>query len=152
MHPNGNKYKQEEVLGILSRRPATGVLSRPSGPSVPGSVPESVPANGGVRRPSGPGLQSAQKASPRVSPDCQKGVLDTLGTLFGHFLEPRARGLKGPGTFRGTLRRTPPFSGTLGPKGPRDSCSWSAGSQSSGSWLKLNLHLDYESEWERRSL
>ena len=36
-----------------------------------------------------------------------------------------------------TLRRTPPFSGTLsgtlpgqsGPKGPREPCSWSAGSQ-----------------------
>ena len=44
------------------------------------------------------------KSVPRVSPECQKGVPDTLGTLSGHFLdtpEPGAR--RAPETPRGTL-------------------------------------------------
>ena len=60
---------------------------------------------------------------------------DTLGTLFGH---SGARGPKGPGdTPPHTLSDTPRFRGhsrghsgdTPGPKGPRDSCSRPAGSQ-----------------------
>ena len=88
-------------------------LSAPSGPSVPGSVPESVPANGGVRR-------SVQKVSESVPPppECLGHLFDTPETLSGHFVDTPE-----PWPFSGTL------SGTLGPKGPEDSCSWSAGSQ-----------------------
>ena len=93
--------------------------------------------------------------------ECPTG--DTLGTLFGHTPEPGAR--RAPGTPRGTLRRTPPFSGTLsgtlpghsGPKGPRDPCSWSAGSQDSSSNFSeipesIFLQFPLEHSPEKRAL
>ena len=66
---------------------------------VSGSVPESVPENGSVRRsvprnvPAalGPRAPECPKNVPRVSPECQKGVSDTLGTLFRDTRAPRAR-------------------------------------------------------------
>ena len=107
------------AIELRSRRPATGCPSDPKDPSVPESVPESVPRKRGcptecptgcLWAPSGPGPRSVQKASrecPRVS-----------GTPLGHsrdtFWTLRSPGPAGPPeTPRGTLRRTPPFSGTL---------------------------------------
>ena len=64
------------------------------------------------------------KSVPRVSPECQKGVPDTLGTHFGLW----GPGLEGPRRHpvRHSLELSP-FSGTFrghfGPKGPRDSHS-----------------------------
>ena len=56
------------------------------------------------------------KSVPRVSPECQKGVPDTPGTLSGHFLDtPEAGARRAPGTPCRTLSRTPPiFGDTLG--------------------------------------
>ena len=91
-----------------------------SGPSGPGSVPD----NGGVRRsvprgvpgPLGPRAPECPKSVLRVSPKCQKGVPDTLGTLSGHFLDTP----EPPGdTPRDTLSDTPVFWDTLGDT-PRD--------------------------------
>ena len=73
-------------------------LPGPSGPKCPGSVPGKrgcprvshgvSPAPFGLRAPECP------KSVPRVFPECRKGIPDTLGTLFGYFLdapEPGAR-------------------------------------------------------------
>ena len=70
-------------------------LSGPSGPKSPESVPRGV--SGALWAP-GSGVP---KSVPRMSPECQKGVRHTLGTLLGH---SGARGPKGP---RDTLRDTP---------------------------------------------
>ena len=88
--------------------------------------------------PFGPRAPECPKSVPRVSPECQKGVPDTPGTLSGHFGHSGARGPKGSGdTPSDTPSDTPHFWGhsrghsgdTSGPKGPRDSCSRPAGSQ-----------------------
>ena len=62
--------------------------------------------------PFGPRAPECPKSVPRVSPECQKGVLDTPGTLSGHFVdssEPGARRAPGhpeghPEGHSGTLR------------------------------------------------
>ena len=107
-------------------------LSGLSGPKCPRSVPESVPENGGCLRECPTGCP---KSVPRVSSECQKGVPDTLGTLWGHFLdtpEPGARRARGH-PIGHSLGHPPIFGDTLGdtsgPKGPGDSCSRPAGSQ-----------------------
>ena len=122
-------------LGLRSTRPATEVSRALRARESRGVSPRVSPKTGvydgvchGVSpRRFGPRAPECPKSVPRVSPECQKSVSDTLGTLSGHFLdtpEPGAR--RAPGTPRGTLRRTPPFSGTLsgtlpgtlGPEGP----------------------------------
>ena len=88
-------------------RPATGVSRalRPRG--VPGV------SFGVSLGPFAPLALECPKTVPRVSPECQKGVPDTPGTLSGHFLdspEPGAR--RAPETPRKTL------PGHFGPEGP----------------------------------
>ena len=62
--------------------------------------------------PSRPGLR-CPKSVPRVSPECQKGVPDTPGTLSGHFLDtPEPGAGRAPETPRKTL------PGHFGPEGP----------------------------------
>ena len=95
----------------------------PFGPEVSRECP-----SGCLWRPFGPRAPKCPKSVPRVSPECQKGVPDTLGTLRGHsrdtfWAHSGARGPKGPETPRGTL------PDTSGLKGPRDSCSRSGGLQ-----------------------
>ena len=126
-------------LILRTPRPATGVPRALRARSVPGSVPE----NGGcptecptgcLRGPSGPGLRSVRWQM--VSRECPRSVRDTFLTLRGHsrdtFGHSRAQA---PGdTPSGTPSDTPPVFGdtprdTLGPKGPRDSCSWRGSSQ-----------------------
>ena len=78
-------------------------------------------------RPFAPRAPQCPKSVPRVSQECQKGVLDNVGTLSGHFLdtaEPGAR--RAPETPRGTL---PGHSGTLRARSLRDSCSRPGGLQ-----------------------
>ena len=131
---HGEKWK-DKIFAI----PPTSYrgLSGPSGPSVPGSVPE----NGGVRRsvptgclwgPSGPRLGSVQKSVPRVSPNVSKRCPghsgDTFWTLRSLGPEGRQRHPVGHSVGHPRFRGHSP--GHSGPKGSRDPCSWSAGSQS----------------------
>ena len=97
------------TLVLRSRGPATSALG-PFGPECPRSVPESAPKNGGVRRrsiPRGvPGPSGVSKKFPERVPEVSGTPFwhsgGTLGTLkFGH------------SGAHGTLRRTPPFSGTF---------------------------------------
>ena len=99
-----------------------GLLQESLGPFGP-EVSRECPS-GCLGGPSGPGLRSVQKVSPEC-PESVPGVFghlfDTLGTLWGHFLdtpEPGAR--RAPETPRGTLP---------GHFGPRDSCSRLGGLQ-----------------------
>ena len=94
-------------------------LSGPSGPK----CPEGVPENGGVRGNVRSGVSrdrapECPKSVPRVSPECQKGVRDTLGTLSGLgtlFEHSAARGPKGPGdTPSDTPSDSPVFGDTFG--------------------------------------
>ena len=84
----------------------TGLLQESLGPFGPEASPEcprECPRKWGV----------SEGVSEGVSPECQKGVPDTPGTLSGHFLdipEPGAR--RAPGTPRHSLGH-PPLSGTL---------------------------------------
>ena len=86
---------------------------------------------GGPREPFGPRAPECQKGVPRVSLECQ----DTFLTLSGHLFEsPEPGARRALGTPRGTLPRTPPFSGTpcrtlSGTLGPKDSSGWSGLSQ-----------------------
>ena len=107
-------------------------LSGPSGPKCPRECPRKWGVFEGVSDGGVPGALRAPecpKSVLRVSPECPGHLFDTPRTLSGHCLdtpEPGAR--RAPGT----PRRTPPiFGDTSGPKGPRDSCSRPAGSQSS---------------------
>ena len=94
----------------------------PFGPEVSPECPRECPRKPGVSEgvsdgvspgPFGPhALRSVQKRVPRVSPECQKGVLDTPGTLSGHFLDTPERGARrAPETPRRTLPQTPPVFG-----------------------------------------
>ena len=59
--------------------------------------------------PFGPRAPECQKGVPRVS----KRYPDTPGTLSGHLFDtPESGARRAPETPRGTLSRTPPFSGT----------------------------------------
>ena len=90
----------------------------PFGPEVSRRVSDRVSPKMGVSEgvshgvspgPFGPRAPECQKGVPRVSKRCP----DTPGTLSGHLFdtpEPGAR--RAPETPRGTLPRTPPFSGT----------------------------------------
>ena len=102
----------KQILGLRSRRPATGVSRALRARRCPRSVPESVPENGGCPTecptgcpwgPSGPGLRSVQKVS-RERPRSVKKCPDTPGTLSGHFLD----------TPSDTPSDTPIFGDTLG--------------------------------------
>ena len=116
-----------------------GLLQESLGPFGPEVSPECPGVSQGECDGVSPGPFSPRapewpKSVPRVSPECPGYLFDTLGTLSGHFLdtqEPRAdpvgRFLEHP-RFRGHTRRH--FLEHSGPKGPRDHCSWSAGSQS----------------------
>ena len=87
-------------LGVSPRvSPKTGVSDRMSHGVSPGLF--------------GPRGPECPKSVPRVSPECQS-IPDTLGKLSGHFLDtPETGARRAPRTPRGTLCRTPPFSGTL---------------------------------------
>ena len=95
------------TLFFATPRPATGVSRALRARSVLGVSLGVSPG------PFGPQAPECPKSVPRVSPECQKGVLDTPGTLSGHFWdtpEPGAqRALETP---RGTL------PGHFGPEGP----------------------------------
>ena len=94
------------LQGLQPPRPATGVSRALRARSVPGV------SLGVSLGPFAPRVPQCPKSVPRVSPECQKGVPDTLGTLSGHFLdtpEPGAR--RAPETPRGTL------PGHFGPEG-----------------------------------
>ena len=106
-----------------------GLLQESLGPEVSPECPRECPRKWGVSEgvsdgvslgPFGPGLRSVQK----VSRECPRSVRDTFLTLRGHSRDTFW-------TLRRTLPRRPPiFGDTSGPKGPRDSCSRPAGSQS----------------------
>ena len=93
------------VFGYFRRRfcrfatpPTYRSLSGPSGPKCPESVPEGVPENGGVR----------------VSPECQKGVRDSPGTLSGDFLDTPEPGAQSRGRKLNTNLFFSNFSGASG--------------------------------------
>ena len=120
-------------------------LLGPSGPKCPG-VSGSALSRGvrgsvtwGACRPlRAPGSRVSRKCPesvPGVSNGCPGHSRDTLGTLFGH---SGAWGPKGPADTRGH------FLDTSGPKGPRDSCSWTRSSQNQAPQTRravLNLYL-----------
>ena len=115
---------------LRSRRPATGV-SRALQARVSRECPRECPRKRECPTECPTGcLQSVQK----VFRECPHTFFDTPGTLSGHFLdilEPRAR--RAPAHPVGHSVGHPRFRGHSpghsGPKGPRDPCSWSAGSQ-----------------------
>ena len=120
-------------LSLRSRRPATGV-SWALRARVSGECPRMCPRKRGclTECPTGCPRRSVQKRVPRVS----RSVWDTFLTLRGHSWDTfwTLRSPSGPGghsirhpRFRGHSGRHSPRHSSL--KGPRDPCSWSAGSQ-----------------------
>ena len=116
--------KLQWLLCLLSSCDPAGLLQGSLGPFrpevSPGVSPRVFPGTGvspGVFHRVSPGSgvsRKCPKSVPRVSPECRKGVPDTLGTLSGHFLdtpEPRAR--RASETLCGKLPETPRLSGTL---------------------------------------
>ena len=94
---------------------------RPSGPKCPGSVPRGV--FGALRALRSGVSKKCPKSVPKVSPECQTRCPDTPGTLLGHFLDTPDPRPKGPQRHpKGHSRHS------LGPKGPRNSCSRPGGS------------------------
>ena len=91
----------------------------PSGPEVSWSVPGvSLRVSLGVfLGPFGPRAPECPKSVLRVSPECRKGVLDTLGILSGHFWTLRRPGPKGPQRHpEGHSRDTPEHFRPEGPE------------------------------------
>ena len=69
-------------------------LSGPSGPKSPRECPRKRGVSEGVSDgvppgSFGPRAPKCAKSVPRVSPECQRGVPDTPGTLSGHLLRAR---------------------------------------------------------------
>ena len=105
----------------LAKRPAP--YRSLLGPSGPKCVSRGVSLKTGVSKgvshgvfpgSLGPRAPECPKSVPRVSLECPKHLLDTLGTLSGQFLDtPECGPRRALGTPRGTLPWTPPFSGTL---------------------------------------
>ena len=136
------QIKTLTAFELRSHRPATRVsraLRARVSPKVSPKTGVSDRVSIGVSPgPSGPRLWSVQKVSESVSgvsPFWHSG--DTLRTLFGH---PMERSVWHP-RFRGHFRGHSPRHS--GPKGPRDLCSWSAGSQtlklySKGLWTMVS--------------
>ena len=92
---------------LQSARPPTGVSRALRARGVPQGVPERVPENGGVQGSVPRGVPGALRApGSGVPKKCPESVPRVSGKPWGH---------------------SPEHSGQ---KGPRDPCSWSAGSQS----------------------
>ena len=90
-------------VGLRTPRLATGVSRGPLGPKPP-ECPQECPPKTGYPR-------ECPKSVPRASPECPGHLVDTPGTLSGHFLDTPEPGRH---TFW-TLPRTPPvFGDTLG--------------------------------------
>ena len=121
--PNAKQGKQEDMengLALRSRRPATGVSRALRARVSQGVFPRVSPKTGvsdGVFNGVSPGPEAPEcsRSVSRASPECQKGVPDTLGTLSGYFLDTPEPEPKGRDTPWDTPSDTPVFGDT-----PRD--------------------------------
>ena len=107
----GNYYlKYSWECFMLEKAPTSQKsLSGPSGPKCPGECPTRCPRKWGVSgalRAPGSGVS---RRCPESVPGVSGHLFDTLRTRFWH---PEFGAQRAPETPRGTLPRTPPFSGT----------------------------------------